>query len=191
MSVVARLKDLVAVKAGSLFTRKLALALIFGCIFVAVRSTAVADSLTGQVSIIDGDTVEMHGTRIRLWGIDAPEANQLCRGEDSLQYRCGAKAANDLHAFVASRVVACMPIKLDRYRRTVASCSVDGADIGHWLVLNGLAIDWPTYSLGKYADAQADAEVHQRGIWSGSFAKPWAFRACLRSGGRVAECSDE
>ena len=55
-----------------------------------------ADDLAGQASIVDGDTLEIHGTRIRLWGIDAPESSQLCRGEDSLQYRCGAKAANDL-----------------------------------------------------------------------------------------------
>ncbi|OAF07642.1 hypothetical protein AYJ54_17445 [Bradyrhizobium centrolobii] len=35
--------------------------------------------------------------RIRLWGIDASESNQLCRAEDSLQYRCGAKATNSLY----------------------------------------------------------------------------------------------
>jgi endonuclease YncB( thermonuclease family) len=51
---------------------------------------ALPDDMTGQASIIDGDTLEIHGIRIRLWGIDAPESSQLCRGEDSLQYRCGA-----------------------------------------------------------------------------------------------------
>ena len=51
-------------------------------------SDAFADDLAGQASVIDGDTLEIHGTRIRLWGIDAPESTQLCRGEDSLQYRC-------------------------------------------------------------------------------------------------------
>jgi endonuclease YncB( thermonuclease family) len=59
---------------------------------------ALAGDLIGQASVIDGDTIEIHGTRIRVWGIDAPESTQLCRGEDSLQYRCGAKAANDLDA---------------------------------------------------------------------------------------------
>jgi endonuclease YncB( thermonuclease family) len=61
---------------------------------LSLGSVAFADDLSGQASIIDGDTLEIHGTHIRLWGIDAPESNQLCRGEDSLQYRCGAKAAN-------------------------------------------------------------------------------------------------
>jgi hypothetical protein len=47
--------------------------------------------LAGQASVIDGDTLEMHGTRIRLWGIDAPESDQLCRGEDSLPWRLGGR----------------------------------------------------------------------------------------------------
>ena len=95
--------------------------------------TAYSEELAGQASIIDGDTLEIHGTRIRLWGVDAPESNQLCRGEDSLQYRCGAKAANDLDAFIARRQVSCLPISLDRYGRTVATCSVGGAELGDWL----------------------------------------------------------
>jgi endonuclease YncB( thermonuclease family) len=47
-------------------------------------STSFADNLTGQASIIDGDTLEIHGTRIRLWGIDAPESSQLCRSRNVL-----------------------------------------------------------------------------------------------------------
>ena len=39
--------------------------------------TKAADDLTGQASVIDGDTLEIHGTRLRLWGIDAPETTQL------------------------------------------------------------------------------------------------------------------
>jgi endonuclease YncB( thermonuclease family) len=61
--------------------------------FLLGSSTAFANDLVGQASIIDGDTLEIHGTRIRLWGIDAPESSQLCRGADSNLYRCGANAA--------------------------------------------------------------------------------------------------
>src|SRR5207302_7061257 len=95
-------------------------------LLLASTGAALPADMTGQASIIDGDTLEIHGARIRLWGIDAPESSQLCRGADSLQYRCGAKAANDLDAFVARRPVSCIPITLDQYRRTVATCSVGG-----------------------------------------------------------------
>lgn len=70
---------------------------------LASTVAALSADLISQASIIDGDTLEIHGTRVRLWGIDAPESDQLCRGADSLQYRCGTKAANDLDAFIASQ----------------------------------------------------------------------------------------
>lgn len=108
--------------------------------------------------------LEIHGTRIRLSGIDAPESTQLCRGEDSLPYRLGAKAANDLSAFIARRPVSCVPVALDQYGRTVATCSVAGIDLADWLVRNGHALDWPRYSHGKYGEAQRDAERAGRGM---------------------------
>jgi endonuclease YncB( thermonuclease family) len=74
-------------------------------------SAAFADNLSGQASIIDGDTLESQGTRIRLWGIDAPEGSQLCRNGASFQYQCGANAANELDTFIARR----SPVSLDRY----------------------------------------------------------------------------
>jgi endonuclease YncB( thermonuclease family) len=164
---------------------------IAGALALIWTPVAAADNLTGRASIIDGDTLEIHGTRIRLWGVDAPESSQLCRDEDSLQYRCGAKAANDLDAFIASRPVGCIPISLDRYGRTVASCSVDGVDLGDWLVRNGLAVDWPQYSKGKFAAIQREAEHTGRGMWAGSYVEPWLYRVCICAGGRPAECSDD
>src|SRR6478736_3117053 len=88
--------------------------LLFAAAYLCA-SPAFADSLSGQASVIDGDTLEIHGTRIRLWGIDAPESSQLCRNDESLQYRCGAKSANELDVFIARRPVDCSPVSLDRY----------------------------------------------------------------------------
>jgi hypothetical protein len=59
---------------------------------LASTCAALPIDLTGNASVIDGDTIEIHGTRIRLWGIDASESAQLCRNQDSDLYRCGAKA---------------------------------------------------------------------------------------------------
>ncbi|SHH05368.1 thermonuclease family protein [Bradyrhizobium erythrophlei] len=158
---------------------------------LAAGIAAAADDLTGQASIIDGDTLEIHGNRIRLWGIDAPESSQLCRGDDSIQYRCGAKAANELDSFIAGRPVSCIPISLDRYGRTVATCSVQEADLGEWLVRNGLALDWPQYSKGRFGAIQREAEQAGRGIWAGSYVKPWLYRVCIRAGGKPGDCSDD
>ena len=160
-------------------------------VLLLTTGPVLATDLTGQASVIDGDTIEIHGTRIRLWGIDAPESTQLCRGEDSLRYRCGAKAANDLDGFIARRSVSCTPISLDQYGRTVATCTVDSTDLGQWLVSNGLALDWPNYSRGMYDKIQREAEHAGRGMWSGSYVAPWLYRACIRAGGQPAGCSDD
>jgi len=164
---------------------------IIALLLVTSAAPAAATDLIGRASIVDGDTFEIHGTRVRLWGIDAPESAQLCRNDESDLYRCGAKAANDLDAFVAGRPVTCAPISFDQYGRTVATCAVGGVDLGEWMVGQGLALDWPHYSHDKYHAAQRGAERAGRGIWAGSFVEPWQYRACVRAGGGPAACSDD
>jgi endonuclease YncB( thermonuclease family) len=156
-----------------------------------LSSTAFANDFVGQASVIDGDTLEIHGTRIRLWGVDAPESSQLCRGADSNLYRCGANAANDLDTFIARQPVKCTPISEDQYGRSVATCSVGGTDLGEWLVRKGLALDWPQYSKGRYDGAERDAERSGRGMWAGSYVELWLFRVCIRAGGTPTNCSDD
>jgi endonuclease YncB( thermonuclease family) len=151
---------------------------------------AFADSLVGQASVIDGDTIEIHGLRIRLFGIDAPESDQTCHDDDGKLYRCGQKAANDLATFLAGKTVSCLPQNLDQYGWTVAVCSVGDTDIADWLVRNGLALDWPQYSKGKYTDAQKAAEHSGDGMWGGQWVEPWRYRICIRAGGRPAGCSE-
>src|SRR4051794_37574738 len=43
-------------------------------------SPASAEILSGQADIVDGDTLSIQGekTRIRLYGVDAPEGQQTC-----------------------------------------------------------------------------------------------------------------
>jgi endonuclease YncB( thermonuclease family) len=171
----------------SLMIKRLGLLLMF----VLLSDVAMADDFVGQASVVDGNTLEIHGTRIRLWGADASESSQLCRGEDSSQYRCGAEAANDLDSYIGWRPVNCAPLNLDQYGRTVATCSVSGTDLGEWLVRNGLALDWPRYSRGRYDGAQRDAERAGRGIWKGSYVEPWRYRACIRANGKPSACSDD
>ncbi len=161
-----------------------------GAVLLAISGAAFADELIGQASVIDGDTIEIHGTRVRLFGIDAPESDQLCHDAHSYQYRCGQKASNALFDFIDRRPVDCVEVDRDRYKRAVSVCTVGGTDVADWLVRNGLALDWPQYSKGGYASAQAEAKREQRGIWTGSFKEPWTYRACRRSGGRPESCSD-
>lgn len=127
-------------------------------ILPALETPLHAQPLTGQATVIDGDTIEIHQQRIRLSGIDAPESDQLCRGDDSLPYRCGAKPANELDRFIADRPVSCIDIDERTYNRVVAVCTVGGVDLADWMARQGLAFDWPKYSKGGYAAAQSEAK---------------------------------
>ncbi len=67
-------------------------------------ATPALDDAAGVASVIDGDTIEVHGQRIRLHGIDAPESRQLCR-LDGKPWQCGKDAANALADKIARRPV--------------------------------------------------------------------------------------
>ncbi len=138
-----------------------------------IVTPALAD-VAGTASVIDGDTIEVHGQRIRLHGIDAPESRQLCR-RDGKPWQCGKDAANALAEKIARRPVTCEDLGRDRYKRIIARCTVAGEDINAWMVSEGWALAYRRYSL-DYADTEADAQAARRGIWAGEFVKPWEWR---------------
>ncbi|MBY5734054.1 thermonuclease family protein [Rhizobium leguminosarum] len=148
-------------------------------IVLASSPAFCGEAITGRASIVDGDTIDIRGTRIRLNGIDAPESWQKCRRADGSEYRCGAAAAFALDEFMAaSRPTRCEQIDVDRYHRVVANCfRADGQDINAWLVRTGNAVDWVRYSRGAFAAEQASAEAEKKGIWQGNFETPCAARA--------------
>ena len=139
------------------------------------NKTDLASPLIGQVSVVDGDTLELHGQRIRIFGIDAPESSQLCEAKTGKPWRCGAAAANALSTFIASRPVECMPRDRDRYQRVVAQCQVAGMDIGAWLVGSGWALAFRRYST-DYVLAETRAAQGRRGIHDSYFVAPWDYR---------------
>lgn len=155
----------------------------------AQPATAV---VSGTASVVDGDTLDIHTTRFRLFGIDAPERAQQCRDHNNAIYLCGSRAALALDSFINHRPVTCSPVPDQKktYGRTIARCEVNGIDLAEWLVEQGHAVDWALYSHGMYDQAQQRARGAGRGLWDGKFALPWDFRTCIHQrGGRAAHCS--
>lgn len=141
--------------------------------------------IVGVASVIDGDTIEVHGQRIRFNGIDAPESRQYCEDANGFEYPCGRRSAAALDGFLAaSRPIKCTFVSWDRYGRFVGACRrADGSDVEAWMVEHGQALDWPRYSHGAYAGQQAKAAAAKVGMWVGKFQAPWDWRAEHRDGG--------
>jgi endonuclease YncB( thermonuclease family) len=137
-----------------------------------------AADLAGQATVVDGDTLEIHGTRIRLYGIDAPESAQTCKATGKV-YKCGQQAALALADFIGRHVVTCDRKDTDRYGRIVAICYAGGDDLSAWLVENGWALAYRRYSVA-YVGQEHAAESAGRGVWRGEFVPPWEWRKGVR-----------
>ena len=138
-------------------------------------AAAAHADLIGVASVIDADTIEIHGQRIRLHGIDAPEGGQVCLDAAGQKWRCGQRAALALQDLIGRRTVACDERDVDRYGRIVGRCLVDDLDINEWLVAQGLALAYRRYS-GDYVAAEDEARAAGRGMWAGSIEPPWEWR---------------
>jgi endonuclease YncB( thermonuclease family) len=152
---------------------------VFPLVVVALAGLAAAGwlvrqeraDIAGAAQVIDGDSLTVAGVEIRLYGIDAPEYRQYCfrRGR---AWPCGIDATRTLRALIANRPVACRAREEDRYGRTVASCSVEGRDLGAAMVAGGHAVAYGAYQLEELAARNAG-----RGIWSSRFERPADWRA--------------
>ena len=150
--------------------------LVVASVLAAVVFSACtqAADLIGRASVIDGDTIEIHGQRVRLFGIDAPESRQFCEA-DGKRYHCGQQAALALADHIGQRTVSCERAGRRSYNRVVAVCYVGGEDLSGWLTLQGWAVSDRRYSL-DYVDEEEAARAGGRGLWRGSFAVPWEWR---------------
>ena len=130
--------------------------------------------IIGRAWVIDGDTIDIAGIRIRLSGIDAPESEQTCTDAGNKAWTCGRTATRQLVAHLAGRPLKCQAAGLDRYHRVLAVCVLpDGSDVNAWMVREGGAL---AYYSADYQAEEAEAHADRRGIWSGSFMPPWEWR---------------
>lgn len=136
---------------------------------------------SGSVHVVDGDTFDVGGTRVRLHGIDAPEAEQMCGGDGVPMWACGAWVSDEVRVRYEGRVARCEQRDTDRYGRVVATCVIDGEDVGRALVRDGLAFAYRRYGMDYDLDEKG-AAVQERGLHGAGVQSPAAFRAAARAG---------
>lgn len=149
-------------------------------VVISINDAAIgAQPIVGPATVVDGDTMDVNGTRIRLHGIDAPEGGQTCHRASSATWDCGRESAQALARFMGRSPVRCDGKGQDRYGRTVAVCYRGGADINQWMVANGWAVAFRQYSLA-YVNVEESARRARLGLWAGTFEMPWDWRRAKR-----------
>lgn len=116
-------------------------------LLITLASTASAADLSGPARAIDGDTIRIGETSVRIWGIAAPE-----RSEPG-----GREATAAMADLLARGQVSCLDSGDRSHGRVVAACTVAGVDIGGAMVASGWARDCPVYSGGAYGLVEARA----------------------------------
>jgi endonuclease YncB( thermonuclease family) len=139
--------------------------------------SAVAETTSGAVRPMDGDTFEMAGVGvIRLADIDAPEMAQKCQGGPKELRDCGAFVADVLAGRIRDQSVECEVHAIDEYERRIASCTHAGEDLSTWLVSQGLALAFRRFS-ERLVPVEEAAKAGGRGLWQTTFEAPWDYRA--------------
>lgn len=160
--------------AGRLLDYVTLVLLVSGLLYAAAHLPGL--DLAGGARAIDGDSLEVDGVEIRLFGIDAPEALQTCQDGAGAQWHCGREAARTLRRLIDTGAVACRAHEEDAYGRAVARCAAGDMDLGAEMVRLGMAVVL-IEGITQYATQVAEARAARRGLWQGSFVEPADWRA--------------
>ena len=153
-------------------------------IFILLFSeSSFSEIIKGKAIVIDGDTIKINGTKIRLFGIDAPEKKQLCKKvfldinliSFKKKYNCGEISTHKLKKLIKNENINCIINGEDFFKRKIGICFRNKLDINSWMVRTGLAVAYIKYSKKYYQD-QIQAKDEGLGLWQGDFEMPWDWR---------------
>lgn len=140
------------------------------CLYAPVH----AQVIEGSARVVDGDTIDMTGTRIRIAYIDAPETQQTCMKGNRL-WHCGAAATSELADIIDGEAISCAIITTDKYKRKVAICRTRVFDLGKEMLRRGMAVQFGGGPAG-YHKAVEIAQSMRAGLWSSTFTVPAQWR---------------
>ena len=133
-----------------------------------------------EIKIIDGDTINLNGEKIRFSGIDTPESyyrgkRQKCTFE-KVEVYCGYWSKIILTEKIGNNEVTCIKEdEPDHYNRILAECFVNGESLSKYLVRSGYAFAFRRYSK-KFVEDEDFAKANKLGLWQTEFKFPWDFR---------------
>ena len=156
-------------------------AIFLSSVFSLVFFLTINDIKLQDLKVVDGDTINLDGEKIRFGGIDAPESNYRGKKQTCIlnneEVFCGQLSKDKLIEKIGNNRVNCkIEKKKDKYKRLVGECFIKDESLSVFMVRNGYAFDWPYYSKGKFAKDQEYAKMNKLGLWNMDFDYPWNWR---------------
>lgn len=139
-------------------------------------ASALGPVITGWASVVDGDTLQLDQLKVRLEGIDAPEASQSCLTASGHAWPCGLVASRELERLIGRNAVRCENRGFDKYGRLLGICHVGRLELNAEMVRRGHAWAFVKYSQA-YVAIEGEARRRGLGIWQGPAEPAWEFRA--------------
>ncbi len=130
--------------------------------FVEKTSGSHPVQYEGVPRIIDGDTFEIKGERVRLADIDTCEMGQTATLAGSL-IDCGAWARDSISELIGPRKVRCESTERDFYDRALATCYLGDRDLNATIVRNGIGFAYKRST--RYRAEETQAREAGRGVW--------------------------
>lgn len=150
-------------------------ALVFAVLGALGGAQVAQAEIAGTVRVIDGDTIDVGATRVRLYGIDAPERDQPCTSLTGQNWGCGDWVTRAVRDRYEGATASCTKMTTDRYGRVVARCLVNGQDMARDMVARGMAFAYRKYSMDYDLDEKA-AFVAKRGLHGFTMETPARYR---------------
>jgi len=148
---------------------------MFASFLALLAGPLQAEEITGTAKAIDGDTMVVGLTTVRLLGIEAPELSQTCTSKKGKLQHCGDLARQMLDTLTKNVKVRCKTDGKDADGTPRAACFAGPFDINEQMIAAG----WAFAVLGEvlaYARAENFAKARSEGIWLGTFVSPAQWR---------------
>jgi endonuclease YncB( thermonuclease family) len=160
--------------------RNVFLPLIASCLLLASPARAA------ELTVRDGNTLQLGDITYRLEGTDAPELDQICINDQADPWSCGLDARDQLIKIIGGRIVRCDDLGPDKVtrKRHIGLCRIEGetASLNQLLVRSGFALDFEPSAKGRFLQDEASARDDKRGLWKGCFVAPDEFRMGTKDG---------
>lgn len=134
-------------------------------------------AIRGFARVITGSVLRINGLNVKMYGIDAPDISQTCANHFGAAYYCGREARTWLQNWLNNREVTCHILGDVENGWATGTCFVDDNkyDVAAVTVNSGWAVAY-TKNTNVYVEYENQARVNRRGLWAGTFYKPWDWR---------------